>query len=142
MEAKTKSAHQTKKIASSFAKKLKAGDVVCLYGDLGAGKTVFTQGIAEALGIKKRITSPTFVFVKSYPFTKGGSDLILNHVDLYRGGESKDFSSLGLEELFSNDSVTILEWAQRVESLLPKSRWDVHIEATDETTREITIKRN
>ncbi|OGE12951.1 tRNA (adenosine(37)-N6)-threonylcarbamoyltransferase complex ATPase subunit type 1 TsaE, partial [Candidatus Curtissbacteria bacterium RIFOXYB2_FULL_41_10] len=86
METTTISEKQTQKIAQNFAKNLKGGDTVALYGDLGSGKTVFVKGLAKGLGIKRRITSPTFVFVKSYKISKG----FFHHVDLYRGEQQED----------------------------------------------------
>ncbi len=139
MEVKTTSPSQTAKIANSFAKKLKGGDVVALYGDLGAGKTVFVQGLARSLGIKKRVLSPTFVFVRSYPI---GNHLTFHHLDLYRGEKITDFQSLGLEEIFSKNAIVVIEWAEKIKGYLPKKRYDVEIEKIDEKTRKIIVTRN
>lgn len=133
MEKITNSPSQTQQIASDFAKDLKTGDVIALHGELGAGKTVFVQGLAKGLGIANKITSPTFVFVKSY---KAGK-IFLHHLDLYRGEKIKDFESLGLDEIFSPDSITIIEWAQRLKDRLPKKRWDIFIDHINENQRKI-----
>ena len=99
------SEEETKKIAKDFAKLLKSGDVVALFGDLGSGKTVFVKGLARSLGIKTTITSPTFVLIKSYPIYRAQKSLSFYHLDLYRVSGTKDIKSLGLKELFSKDSI-------------------------------------
>ncbi len=139
METISKSESQTQKIAQSLAKNLKGGDFIALYGDLGAGKTVFTQGVAQALGIKKRVLSPTFVFIRSYPLTINHKPLTFYHVDLYRGQTPQDFQSLGLEDVFADDSIVVIEWAEKIAEILPKKRIDVTITTVNEKTRRIEI---
>ncbi len=141
MEVKTNSPRETQKVAEKFAKEIRAGDVIALYGDLGAGKTVFTQGLAKGLNIKRKIVSPTFVFMRSYPFNIGKTQLTFYHIDLYRTEREKDFENLGLEEVFSPDSVVVLEWADRIKKMLPKKRIEVHFESPNEKTRKIKIRR-
>lgn len=131
---------ETKKIAKDFAKLLKGGDVVALFGDLGSGKTVFVKGLARGLGIKTTITSPTFVLIKSYPIYRAQKSLNFYHLDLYRVSGAKDIESLGLEELFSKDAIVVIEWADRLKHL-SKKRIDVFLEAINGHTRRITIKR-
>ena len=105
MEFISKSAEETENIAAAFASRLVGGDVVLLYGDLGAGKTTFTKGIARALGVKDVVTSPTFTIVKEYE----GDTLRLFHMDMYR--LSGDITELGLEEYFDRkDGVSVIEW--------------------------------
>ncbi len=142
MEVKTDSPEQTRKIAKKIALTLKGGEVIALFGDLGAGKTVFTQGLAQGLKIKRKITSPTFVFLRSYPFRIKGKSLTFYHVDLFRGQTRIDFQSLGLDEILSNDSIVVLEWAQKIKEWLPKESITVEIESLNEKTRKIKIKRN
>ena len=134
-----KSEQETQKIGENLGKNLKGGDIVALYGDLGSGKTVFTKGIAKALGIKKRILSPTFVFMRSYPLATGKQ---LVHIDLYRGKDLKDFEALGLEELFTKENIVVLEWADRLGKILPQKRIDVELIKEDEQKRRIEITRN
>ena len=101
----TKSAEETLSVAEAFAEKLKGGDVVLLSGELGAGKTTFTKGVARFLGVKDVVTSPTFTIVKEYE----GENLNLFHMDLYR--VSGDTIDLGLEDyLERKDGVTVIEW--------------------------------
>ncbi len=140
MEVKTTKAAQTKKIAYDLAKSLKGGEVIAIYGDLGVGKTIFTQGLAKGLGIKGRILSPTFVFMRTYAFKKSGKEMTLYHIDLYRGQDWQDFENLGLEEVFSEGSVVVLEWAEKIQKILPKKRIEVYIRQTGEKNRSITIK--
>ncbi|MBI2594403.1 tRNA (adenosine(37)-N6)-threonylcarbamoyltransferase complex ATPase subunit type 1 TsaE [Candidatus Curtissbacteria bacterium] len=137
----TNSPQETKKIAANFAKTLKGGDMVALYGDLGAGKTIFVQGAAKELGIRQRVLSPTFVFIRSYPLKLKNKQITLNHVDLYRGEGQEDYTALGLGEVFGEDSITFVEWAEKVKQILPKRRIDVILEVVDEKTRRIKIDR-
>lgn len=141
MEVKTISPKESQKVAQKLASTLVGGDVVALYGDLGAGKTVFVQGLAKGLKIKRNITSPTFVFMRSYPFVLNKKNLTFYHLDLYRGEEKSDFRSLGLDELFSEDSIVVLEWADKIQSSLPKKRIDIFIENAGQNKRKIKINR-
>lgn len=141
MEVKTFSPAQTKKIAQKLSSQLKGGDILALYGDLGSGKTIFAQGIAKGLGIKKRILSPTFVFMRTYPFVKKGQELTFYHIDLYRGEDIKDFRALGLDEIFNDDAIILLEWAEKISSALPKKRFDIYLKKIDDKTRKISINK-
>lgn len=147
MKIVSSSVGQTRKIASKFAKKLKPGDLVALYGELGAGKTTFVKAVAKALGIKKRIISPTFILVRSYkiPHTFKGSTLhakILNHVDLYRIKSAEDLHVIDLNEIIKDKNhITFIEWARKAESILPKKRINIKIEYKQENTRLISIER-
>ncbi len=142
MEIKTNSPKETQKVAQRLTQDLVPGDVIALYGDLGAGKTVFVQGLAKGLKIKRNITSPTFVFMRSYPFTFKKKLLTFYHLDLYRGEEKSDFESLGLQEVFSQDAIIVLEWAEKIKNSLPKKRVDISIEKIDEKKRRIKIERH
>lgn len=138
---KTNSPAKTQKVAQDLAKTLKGGDVVALFGDLGAGKTVFVKGLAAALGIRAKITSPTFVFMKSYPVGKKKKSLNFYHIDLYRTTSAKDIESLGLAEIFSKGSIVVIEWADRLKTQ-PAGTTEVFIEKNGEKERSIKIKRN
>ncbi len=107
--------------------------VICLYGELGSGKTVFTKAFAKALGIKESITSPTFNIIKEYP----DGELPLYHMDVYR--LDGNINELGIEEYFDKGGVTIIEWADMISDSLPEERLDVTIKVIDENTRVFVI---
>lgn len=131
----TDSYKKTQSLGEEFAKKLTGGLVVALHGDLGGGKTTFTQGIAKGLGIKKRIISPTFVIVRTYKI--GFKNFY--HIDLYRVQSKSDIEGLGIEEILKNpENIIVVEWAERLGDLLPKKRIDVYFEYIDEEKRKIT----
>ncbi|MFI3229738.1 MAG: tRNA (adenosine(37)-N6)-threonylcarbamoyltransferase complex ATPase subunit type 1 TsaE [Bacillota bacterium] len=96
----------TFKIAAELASTLKGGEVILLNGDLGAGKTTFTKGLAKALGIARNVSSPTFTIIKEY----GGGRLFLYHIDMYRIEDCTELEELGIEDVFRNDAVTVIEW--------------------------------
>lgn len=108
--------NDTRDFAFELAKDLKAGDIVALVGDLGTGKTTLTQYIAKALGIKEYITSPTFNIVSEYHSGR----LPLYHFDVYRLCDIEDMYEIGYEEYFFGDGVSIVEWADMVEELIPE----------------------
>ena len=110
------------------------GMVICLNGELGSGKTVFTKAFASALGIEDDVTSPTFNIIKEYP----NGELPLYHMDVYR--LEGNVNELGLDEYFDGDGVTIIEWADMIEDHLPKERLDINIKVTGEDTRVIVLK--
>lgn len=150
----TKSSKETQKIGYDFAKTLKKGDVVCLYGDLGSGKTTFTQGLAKGLGIKNRIISPTFVIIRCYELQTQNSNLrtqIYNsklkslerfyHVDLYRAEKKEDVESLGIEEIIdSENNIVVIEWAEKLINNLPKRRMDISFIFEKDNFRKITFR--
>ena len=107
--------------------------VICLIGDLGCGKTVFTKAFALALGINENITSPTFNIIKEYD--KG--EMKLFHMDVYRLSDTKQ--DIGIEEYFTKRGVCIIEWADLIEDILPKNRLDIKIKMIDEDTRQFII---
>jgi len=121
-------------LGKRIGKKLKPGDVVALIGNLGAGKTVFTKGIAEGLGVKaaKYVNSPTFVLIKQY---KG--KLPLYHFDLYRMDSQQQVKEIGYEEYFYGDGVTVVEWADKIKELLPKKYLRVQFSIKGKEKRQI-----
>jgi len=108
--------------------------VICLIGDLGSGKTIFTKGFAEALGIDENITSPTFNIIKEY----NTEETNLYHMDLYR--LEGDVRNLGLEEYFEKGGVVIIEWADMIEEYLPDERLEIKFKVVDEDTRVLIFK--
>ncbi len=112
---------QTFSFAKKFSKKLNGGEIIGLVGDLGAGKTVFAKGIAAGLGIKKNISSPTFVLMKIYPVKKNQQIKFLIHIDAYRIKKRQDIIAIGADEYFNNsETITIIEWADKIKNILPK----------------------
>ena len=130
----TKCEEDTMEIAQNIESEKFPNMVICLTGDLGSGKTIFTKGCAEALGIDENITSPTFNIIKEY--TTG--EMNLYHMDLYR--LNGDVKNLGLEEYFTKGGVVIIEWADLIEDYLPEERLDVKIKVVDEDTRILIFK--
>lgn len=137
----THSPDETDAYAKELAEELEPGDVITLVGDLGSGKTTFTQGLGRALGITKLITSPTFLVIKSYSLEKGKIKK-LYHVDLYRIENEDDIKGLGLMEMLSDpEAITVIEWGEKMGRMLPDKRIALEFEYIDETTRRITLKR-
>jgi tRNA threonylcarbamoyladenosine biosynthesis protein TsaE len=137
MEIITQSPRETQKLGQKIGADLNSGRlkkrIFCLFGDLGSGKTTFIQGLAKGLGIEKRITSPTFVFVKKYQPS-------FYHVDLYRIEKFSETQNLGLEEIFSDlQAITAIEWAEKIEEILPKERVDIQFNYLDNKKRRIII---
>lgn len=130
MEKITKSREETIEFALGYGKNLKRGDVLLLNGDMGAGKTVFTKGIALALGIQGEITSPTYAYLNDY-------DGKLYHYDCYRLSSGEDAEALGLAEYFYGNGVCVIEWSENIKSVLPDNCKIVTIEKIDENTRKI-----
>lgn len=110
-------------IGKRLAALLRPGDILCLSGELGAGKTKFAQGIAAGLDIKEPVISPTFVLIREY-----AGRLSFYHMDAYRLSGPEDMEDLGYEEYFYGDGVTLLEWADRVKDILPGERLDIEID--------------
>lgn len=133
MENITHSTEETKKLAFELAKKIPIGSTVALYGDLGSGKTTFTKYFVEDLGLKNRVQSPTFVVARKYGH--------VNHVDLYRLTSEAEAIDIGIEEmLVDKNTITLIEWPEIIEKLLPEKTVKIYFEYIDENTRKITIK--
>ena len=130
MKYVSKSKEETIELAKKYASTLKPGDVVVLDGEMGAGKTVFTKGIALGLGIKDNITSPTYAYMNDY----GGK---LYHYDCYRLSGGEDAAALGLTDYFYSNGVCVIEWAQIIADVLPENVKKVIITKIDDDTRSI-----
>ena len=126
----SKSREQTLAFAAEYAKGLRAGDVVLLDGDMGAGKTVFTKGVAAGLGIEEEVTSPTYAYMNDY-------DGRLFHYDCYRIESVEQAERLGLADYFDMGGICLIEWAQNIAPLLPKKVKRVEIRKLSEEQREI-----
>jgi tRNA threonylcarbamoyladenosine biosynthesis protein TsaE len=132
---RTTDAAQTRALASRLAAVARAGDLVCLVGDLGAGKTQFAKGFAIGLGITDTVNSPTFVLMAEY-----AGRLPLFHLDLYRLDDAADALAGGLIDERQLAGVAIVEWAERLGDALPAGRLDVLIEGTGDEPRRITLR--
>ncbi len=139
MEITSISAEQTQALAVDIAAQIKTGKTICLYGDLGSGKTTFVQGLAKSLGITARIVSPTFVLMRNYPIVSKNKNLrMLYHVDLYRLENAADKESLGQEELWNDQgNVVVIEWPEKIQELLPSERMGIYFEYLGENKRKI-----
>ncbi|MGB2705708.1 MAG: tRNA (adenosine(37)-N6)-threonylcarbamoyltransferase complex ATPase subunit type 1 TsaE [Candidatus Omnitrophota bacterium] len=137
MKHTTKSAEETLALGCEFGKKLKGGTVVALIGELGTGKTIFTKGIAKALGVKdyEYVNSPSFVIVKEYRSKKTP----LYHFDLYRLKSSHDLATVGYEEYFYSSGISVVEWADRAMDALPEGHISVKFKHLGKNKREIAI---
>ena len=122
----TRSAVETRAVAAGVGRLLLAGDVVMLSGDLGAGKTVFTKGLADALGVEEPVVSPTFAILREYQGT-----LPLVHVDVYRLDRVQELHDVGFDDLLGGPAVAVVEWGDRVRRFLPAERLEVHLELAD-----------
>ncbi|MDO8668164.1 MAG: tRNA (adenosine(37)-N6)-threonylcarbamoyltransferase complex ATPase subunit type 1 TsaE [bacterium] len=138
MKIISSSEQETYLIGKEFAKKLTSGEILGLIGDLGAGKTIFTKGLAAGLGIRKTLTSPTFVLMKVYPvksfrssernsaesgvISRGKPQIkLLAHLDAYRIKSAEDLVAIGMNEYANRpDTVTVIEWADKIKTILPK----------------------
>ncbi len=137
----TNSAEETRVFGKDLAQETKPGTLLCLRGDLGAGKTTFTQGLLEGLGAERPFVSPTFVIMKQYDLAQIRANGIkrIYHCDAYRVGE-KDFREIGFTEWCADpEGFVILEWPERIGDLLPAKRVEITIKSLSETEREITI---
>ena len=137
LELVSKRVEDTLRLGEILGRCLSSGDVVALTGELGSGKTCLTQGIARGMGVSARyhVTSPTFTLINEYP-----GDITLYHVDVYRLSGPVDLEDLGYEEYFYGDGVVVVEWAEKIKSVLPVEKCCfVRLRYVDETTREIGI---
>ena len=129
----TSSPEQTWHIGEVLGSRLVPGDTICLYGDLGSGKTNVAYGIARGLDVREQyITSPTFTFVNEYR-----GRIPFYHIDLYRLKDAGELENIGLEEYIDSDGVTVIEWAERAEDELPDDRLSIYFSYVNENSREI-----
>jgi len=132
---RTTTPEATAAAGEALGRTLEAGDVVALYGELGSGKTCLVQGLVRGLGVSTGATSPTFVLVNEYR-----GRLPVHHVDAYRTSSLTELMDLGLLDLFGGDGVTLLEWADRAEPLLPARAIRVRIEGLGDEPRAVMIE--
>lgn len=131
----TSSPEETMELGKKMGEGLKTGDLIALVGELGAGKTLFTKGLVQGLGVTGYVKSPSFTIVNEY---KGR--LSVYHIDLYRLGDINEIHELGIEEYFYSDGITIVEWADKAYSLLPEKYILIKFFYTGEKTRKINVE--
>lgn len=140
----TKSAEETANLGKELGTKLITNHpeprTICLYGELGSGKTTFVQGFAKGLGITTRLLSPTFIIVRRYQLSHGFS--FLYHLDLYRLSSEKELEGLGITEILSDpSSIVLIEWAEKLVDVLPEKRLDIHFNVLDIGDHRIVINK-
>jgi tRNA threonylcarbamoyladenosine biosynthesis protein TsaE len=134
----TDSPEQTMDQGLKMAGLLAPGDVVCLKGDLGAGKTHFTKGLAEYFGVKpENVSSPTYALVQEYM----GNGITIFHIDAYRLNSVDEALHIGLDEILDGDGIYVVEWPERISELLPAQYWNVEIAHQGDNQRRITAFR-
>ena len=129
----TNDENETIQLAQNFESEKFENMIICLDGDLGSGKTLFTKGIASALGIDESITSPTYTIIKEY--TKG--EMPLYHMDVYRLDGNTE--GVGIEEYYNKGGIVIIEWAKTIKDILPDERLDIKFKVLDENRRMLVI---
>jgi len=131
----SRSADQTRRIGTRLGNALKRGDVICLQGDLGAGKTTFVQGLAQGWGSKDAVSSPTFIIINEYRRDNDGK---LFHMDAYRLDSTPEAEELDLDSMLA-DGVLIVEWPERMAGLIPSERLWINIDHVAEGEREMKV---
>ena len=131
---KTSTAEETQTLAFQIAQYARPGDIYCLEGPLGAGKTVFAQGFARGLGIEEEITSPSFPIIQHYEHVPP-----LYHFDFYRLSGADEVREMGADELFLGSGISLIEWPDRAAGLLPGDAITIHIDIDGEAERRINI---
>ena len=129
----TNSENETIELAQNFESEKFENMIICLDGDLGSGKTLFTKGIASALGIEESITSPTYTIIKEY----NTGEMSLYHMDVYRLDGNAD--GIGIEEYYNKGGIVIIEWAKTIKDILPQERLDIKFKVLDENKRMLVI---
>jgi tRNA threonylcarbamoyladenosine biosynthesis protein TsaE len=136
MDFFSRSPEQTRRIGSRLGGALRAGDVICLQGDLGAGKTTFVQGVAQGWGSLDAVSSPTFIIVNEYRRADGGR---LFHMDAYRLDSTPEAEELDLDSMLA-DGALLIEWPERIDGLVPAERLWISLEHISEEEREMKFK--
>ena len=124
---------ETIELAQNFESEKFPNMIICLNGELGSGKTMFTKGIANALGIEETITSPTFTIIKEYE----SGEMPLYHMDVYRLDGETD--GVGIEDYYKKGGIVVIEWANTIKHILPKERLDIKFVVTDENKRVLIL---
>lgn len=132
---RTHSPNETRELAKRLAKELRRGDVLLLWGDLGAGKSEFTRGLAQGLGVTATVTSPSFTILNVYDDGR----IPLYHFDWYRLNSVEELYEMGMEEFLGGDGVAVVEWPSQCPEAIPEAHLAIRLTPVDETTRDVTI---
>jgi len=130
----TKSEEETREIGRAIGKGLLPGDIICLIGELGSGKTTITQGIAQGVGVRSFVSSASFKLINEYE-----GRIPVYHFDLFRLDKLSEVEELGYREYFYNQGVTIIEWAEKIRPLWPDERMEIELKIVSDNAREIRI---
>ncbi len=125
---------ETEKIGEKLASRLRSGDLIALYGELGSGKTCFVKGLARGLKVKQTVKSPSYSIINEY-----SGKYPVFHIDFYRLENDADIEGTGWLDYFDYNGIIIIEWANRVKKLLPKRRFDVYFDVLGDETRQLEI---
>lgn len=132
------SPEQTRRMGMRLGKLLQAGDVICLSGDMGAGKTVFASGIGQGWGSRYRVTSPTYNLVHQH--TRPNDNTILYHLDCYRMQSLDEIDSIGFDDIIDSNGIVLIEWAERIEDALPVNHLWIDLRVVEETRRNFILE--
>lgn len=133
----TEAPEETRRVAAEILAALEGPAVLALYGPLGSGKTCFTQGLAQAMGIRQAVTSPTFTLINEYPAARP-----LYHIDLYRLHNAEDALAAGIEDYLDGNGITVIEWPERALELLPRTTLHIRFAVTGKRSRHLTCSRS
>ena len=136
---RTTSVDATQRAGRELASLLCAGDIILLSGQLGAGKTALTQGLAAGLGVTERVTSPTFTLVRQHQCNGSGGIRTLHHADVYRTNSLDEIEDLALDELVESGGLAVIEWGEMAEPLLGRTAWRITVDVVDDDVRDIEI---
>jgi tRNA threonylcarbamoyladenosine biosynthesis protein TsaE len=134
---KTGCPEETFRLGKKIGQVLQGGEVLCLYGELGAGKTVLAKGLGQGLGVQEEITSPTFTLIQEYNIQSTGLQFI--HMDLYRLRFAEEAEVIGVSDYFRDDCICLLEWPEIIRDILPDDRLEIRIEGSGDFPRSITL---
>jgi len=140
MQIELKELDDTRRFANWVVQHIKRGQVICLVGDLGAGKTTFTQFLCQALGVQEYVTSPTFNLMNTYSGVLNGTPIDLYHFDVYRVFASEEMYEIGFDEFLYGEGISIVEWANQVADMIPKDSLWITMTLTLDGKRVLTYK--
>lgn len=139
LQVQTLSPEKTFELGEKLAQILQGGEVICLEGELGAGKTVFAKGLGKGLEVSEHITSPTFTMIKEYSARVNQQEITYVHMDLYRLEDPEEAEFIGVKDFFRDHFVCLIEWPGIIEDILPEERLEVQIIGQGEEPRSITF---